>query len=92
MMVYHRLSTNSAHNAARRGRSQGFGWALGPAPGVRSVVDEVQRFLQILPRLALGVLIVGAQQVRRMIGDDERDVAPFVPVASQPRDAVFGPQ
>jgi hypothetical protein len=45
------------------------------------VVHEVQNLLQILPRLALGLLVVRTQQIRRMVGHDQRDVAPLVPAS-----------
>ena len=40
-----------------------------------SIVDEVQDLLQVFPGFALGVLIVGAQQVRRMIRHHHRNIA-----------------
>ncbi len=59
-------------------------------PWARSVVDIVEGGFQIFPCLSLGVLIVGPQEVGRMVGDHHWNVAPLVPFASQAGDAVFG--
>src|SRR3984957_1844840 len=59
-------------------------------PGPRSVVDIVQDLLQILPRFLLRVLIVGPQQVGRMVGHHHLNVAPVVPFSTQTGNAVFG--
>src|SRR5579872_1547379 len=57
---------------------------------VASVINEVEDFLQIVPRFALGVLVVGPQQIRGMIGDHNGEIAPLVPLAAQAHDAVLG--
>src|SRR5580700_7239176 len=58
----------------------------------RLVVNIVQDLLQILPCFFLGVLIVGPQQIGRMVSDHHLDVAPLIPFSAQPRDAVLAEQ
>src|SRR5947209_15641007 len=55
-----------------------------------SVVDKVQDFLEIFPGFLFRLLIIGAQQVRRMERDDERTAVPFVPAPAQARHTVLG--
>src|SRR5580704_12540388 len=56
----------------------------------RLVINEVKGLLQVLPGFALGILVVGPQKVGRMEGDNQRNIAPFVPAAAQTSDAVLG--
>src|SRR4051794_17938535 len=53
----------------------------------RLVVDIVEDFLEVIPRFALGVLVIRPEQVRGVVGDHHRNVAPLVPVAAEPGDA-----
>src|SRR5512141_2315422 len=53
-----------------------------------SVIHVVKDLLQIFPRFTLGVLVIRAQKIRRMVGDHHRHVAPAVPLPAQPRHAV----
>src|SRR5258706_12741307 len=46
----------------------------------------MERLLQVLPGLPLRILIVGPQQVRRMIRHHDRYVIPFKPVAAHSGD------
>src|SRR3954451_2278018 len=57
-----------------------------------SVIDVVKGLFQVFPRLPLSVLIVRAEQVRRMVSDHYRDVPPLVPIAAQSRNALFCPE
>src|SRR5580698_2430196 len=75
-------------------------WVLLPLPSgpskvmkrPRSVVNIVQDLLQILPCFFLRVLIVGPQQIGRMVGDHHLNVAPLIPFSAQPRDAFLAEQ
>src|SRR5262244_607915 len=46
------------------------------------VIDEVEYLLQIFPGLTLRILIVGPQQIGRMVRHHHRYVTPFKPVAA----------
>src|SRR5579872_3647078 len=56
----------------------------------RLVVDIVQDHFEILPSFLLGVLVVGPQQIRRMVGHHHRNIAPALPFSAQSRDALLG--
>src|ERR1017187_5732306 len=47
-----------------------------------SIVDVVQHLLEVFPCLALGVLVVGAQQVRGMIRHHHGNLLPLEPLAA----------
>src|ERR1700676_1472775 len=54
------------------------------------VIDEIQNLLQVVPRLALGVLIIGTEQIRGVVRHHHRNVMPLVPVSAQAGHSVFG--
>ena len=55
-----------------------------------SVVDMVQHLFEVFPRFAFGVLRVGAEQERWVIGRHNLDAAPVLPVSPQSGDAFLG--
>src|SRR5258706_15409183 len=54
------------------------------------VINEMQNLLQIVPRLALSVLIIGTEQIGGMIRYHHRNVMPLVPVPAKAGNSVFG--
>src|ERR1019366_4429604 len=58
-----------------------------PRPLTPSVVHVVQHLLEVFPRLALGLLIVLAQQVRRVVRHHHGNILPLEPLAAHLGDA-----
>ena len=52
----------------------------------------MKRLLEILPGFALGVLVIGAQKIRRVKSHNQRNVVPLMPLTAQPGYAVFTAQ
>src|SRR5579864_5559716 len=71
-------------NSPRRGRRPGSSAPL--------VVDIVQDFLKVFPGFFLSVLIVWPQQIRGMIRNHHRHIAPLLPLPTQPHDTFLGAQ
>ena len=52
----------------------------------------MEGLLEIFPGFALGFLIVGAEQVGRVVGDHQRNIVPLMPLATKLRDSVLAAQ
>ena len=63
-------------------------WSVLPRVPGRSIVHEVQHFLEVFPRFAFGVLIVRAQQVGRVVRDHHLNAATLQPLSAHLGDAL----